>query len=1045
MFSPGQALVQSAGETPPLIDLLTLGGNSSYAVANNEAGQVVGVSDVADSDSQHAFIWDAANEIRDLGTLGGRSYSYAAWINAAGQVVGYSSDAFGSDARAFLWDAVNEMQDLGTLAGGLGNARAVAINDLGQVAGVSTSADGPMHVFRWAQDTGMEDLGAFGEDPSAVAINSMGQVIGWGYFDGGIRGFMWDLATEIQDLGTLGADAFGNFGTLPRAINGAGQVVGDSVTTDGRSHAFIWDAANGMRDLDLGILDGDDSAAVAINEAGQVVGVKGDTHTGNSLAFIWDAVLGMRDLGSLGGSFNEAHAINAAGQVVGVSSLPWGEQHAFVWDAQNGMRDLDTLGGSSSSADAISDAGQIVGSANASSGYGHAFAVRIPPDTDGDGQTDADEVACGSNPNDAGNMAADFDGDRSPDCVDDDDNDGVRNVADNCPAVANPDQSDGDVDGIGNICDPNLYDGPYLPAGALDPTFGVSGLATGPALDGFDVPVAVVIQPHDGRIVTAGWFVGSDLQRDFGLTRHLPDGSIDLGFGDGGHVGTDFNGHDVARALALQPDGKIVVAGEQDLDGFEELMALARYSQDGSLDLDFGESGTGKVTLPTHLASDPSVAAVMIQPDGKIVAVGTAESTGLHTFMVVRLDEDGRLDETFGSAGIVTPDFGNPYCPHSAYSALLQPDGKIVVAGENDCGWIAVARFNPDGTADETFGAGYGLSEAVVTSNAHSARGVGMQHDGKLVVVVQGTSPTAGYLTSLLVRFETDGDRDWSLGTDGLVVSEHPESQGCEWPTSVAIDSSDRIVVAGRSGVCDAYHTSFDFLLERYGANGSSDLTFGNSGRILTDIETYDTANALAIQTDGKLVVAGTAQHVELDAVTGSPTRGNTRFVLARYLGSAVENVAYDGDGDGVADRVDAFPLDATESVDTDGDRTGDNADPDDDNDGIADTIDGGTDSGGRNVYRQGADTFGSVTPDGWRVTIVDRAGGEVQATIEAIGGVPGGTARISACGGAYKEIQLNNAGETARWSCASDGTLSVTAVTAVPTVEVSKVRELYT
>jgi len=171
-------------------------------------------------------------------------------------------------------------------------------------------------------------------------------------------------------------------------------------------------------------------------------------------------------------------------------------------------------------------------------------------------------------------------------------------------------------------------------------------------------------------------------------------------------------------------------------------------------------------------------------------------------------------------------------------------------------------------------------------------------------------------------------------------------------------------------------------------------------------------------------------------AVIASVAGGISQLVYGEFIAMGVP----DGDLDGVPDATDAFPLDPSETTDTDGDGTGNHADPDDDNDGIEDAIDDGTDSSGRNRYRSGLYTFGSVSPNGWRVHMTDLPGGEVQATLEAIPGVTAERAFITACGGAYKDIQLESAGESVRWSCDSHATLSLAAVVANPTIEVAKV-----
>ncbi len=343
-----------AGAVPyTLTDLGTLGGPQSFATDINNAGQVVGNSDLPLSGggglfTGHAFIWDSAHGMRDLGTLAG-PFSAASGINDAGQVVGSSSTSSGPGAtiHPVLWDSAGSVQDLGTLGGLFGFA--AAINDVGQVVG------------------------------KADTLSSAPLVGG--------RAFLWDSGV-MQDLGTLGGD-----NSVADDINDAGQVVGQAdIPTGGflgiGSHAFLWDGTSGMQDL--GTLSGtgifDTSSAHAINNLGQVVGFTTTSPTSSHAhAFLWDSTGGMQDLGTLGGDFSTAWDINDLGQVVGVSSTAAGDFHWFLWDSVNGMQDLTslvlngagwTLGVSETAGPFINNDGWIAGTALNPAGKQHAVLLR---------------------------------------------------------------------------------------------------------------------------------------------------------------------------------------------------------------------------------------------------------------------------------------------------------------------------------------------------------------------------------------------------------------------------------------------------------------------------------------------------------------------------------------------------------------------------------------------------------------------------------------------------------------------------------------------
>ncbi len=208
-------------------------------------------------------------------------------------------------------------------------------------------------------------------------------------------------------------------------------------------------------------------------------------------------------------------------------------------------------------------------------------------------------------------------------------------------------------------------------------------------------------------------FYGSN--GDFALTRLNVDGSVDTTFGTNGVVTTNFFGrNDVATSVAIQPDGKIVVAGyaRQSKKGFD--FALARYHINGSLDRSFGQGG--KVTTD-FFTKDDHVYAMALQRDGQIVVAGSARKvTGDKSddFALARYDGNGSLDQSFGLNGKVNTDFCG--ADDAVYSLVLQPDGKVVVAGEafqpeksaggsdQDRFTAALARYKANGRLDRSFG-----------------------------------------------------------------------------------------------------------------------------------------------------------------------------------------------------------------------------------------------------------------------------------------------------------------------------------------------------
>jgi uncharacterized delta-60 repeat protein len=262
----------------------------------------------------------------------------------------------------------------------------------------------------------------------------------------------------------------------------------------------------------------------------------------------------------------------------------------------------------------------------------------------------------------------------------------------------------------------------YNPDGSLDAGFGSDGKVTTNFFGIDDVTYALVVQP-DGKLVAAG-----STGTDFALARYNPDGSLDTSFDGDGRLTTDFlSRSDYAYALALQPDGKTVVAGYAH-NGSNNDFALARYNLDGSLDASFDSDGK----LITDFFGDYDVAyALVAQPDGKIVAAGVTDNSGDLDFALARYNPDGSLDANFNGNGLLSTDFGSN---DEANALVLQPDGKLVAAGDTGASSIydfALARFNPDGSLDVCFdGDGMLTTDFGVFDDASA---LVLQPDGKLV------------------------------------------------------------------------------------------------------------------------------------------------------------------------------------------------------------------------------------------------------------------------------------------------------------------------
>ncbi|MBC8045588.1 MAG: T9SS type A sorting domain-containing protein [Fimbriimonadaceae bacterium] len=384
--------------------------------------------------------------------------------------------------------------------------------------------------------------------------------------------------------------------------------------------------------------------------------------------------------------------------------------------------------------------------------------------------------------------------------------------------------------------------------GTLDSTFSNDGFVITGLGTNFDFGSDVAIQP-DGKIVVAGT-VGTHPNQDFGVLRYNSNGTIDSSFDEDGIVITDFGYNEICYTVTVQPDGKIIAAGVTHDDASQ--YALVRLNDDGSLDDSFGEDGLSILDFGHfghHEVND-----IMMLPDDKILFGGWNDGFGGlgggDNFAVCRLLSDGTPDESFGTDGQVTTtilddDYG--------FSIAVQPDGKIVVGGKGGEGAyfeIVMMRFTADGIIDSTFsGDGkYILDEGTCNDAIYA---VAVQTDGK-IIAAGGTCNDGVDDDFIVLRFNDDGTLDDTFDDDGKVITEMP---GISLIRAVLVQPDNKILTAGY-----AQGTNLDYALVRYNADGSLDYTFGEDGVVLTHLGTAaDEIFGMQMQADGKIVVAGSS------------------------------------------------------------------------------------------------------------------------------------------------------------------------------------------
>jgi uncharacterized delta-60 repeat protein len=362
------------------------------------------------------------------------------------------------------------------------------------------------------------------------------------------------------------------------------------------------------------------------------------------------------------------------------------------------------------------------------------------------------------------------------------------------------------------------------------------------------------------------------------------DGDLDSGFGSAGRAVVDFGGTEVARGIALQQDGKIVLSGVTSAGGTGSAAALARLNADGSPDMGFGTGA--RVIASSGLENGEDVA---VQQDGRILVAGGALQAGDRNLAVGRYLPDGSPDASFGPGGLAVADFDSD---SAATAVAVQDDGKILAAGSAGLGQFdsdfALARFNADGTPDNSFGFGGRVLADFSFGGRDTAWDMAVQPDGKIVLAGESFHPFVGVLSFALARFNADGTPDLSFGNQGQVLLDLAEFASAY---SVALQADGRIVAAGSVSSNNPQGPA-GFCVARLNADGTPDTFFNSSGVVITDFGPgFDEARALGIQPDGRIVAAGPVS-----------AAGTTDFGVVRYLPDGTPDPSFGTGGKALAD-----------------------------------------------------------------------------------------------------------------------------------------------
>jgi uncharacterized delta-60 repeat protein len=387
-------------------------------------------------------------------------------------------------------------------------------------------------------------------------------------------------------------------------------------------------------------------------------------------------------------------------------------------------------------------------------------------------------------------------------------------------------------------------------AGSLDLTFGNNGIIATSIGSAKDFASSIAFQ-SDGKIIAAGT-ARFGRYNDIALVRYKTTGFLDSLFGTNGIVRTPVGSYsDDGTSVIIQPDGKIIVCGEAN-NGTDFDFTLVRYGNTGIIDSTFGTNG--KIITPIGNSND-YILSSMLQSDGKILVTGFSDNGIDNDVVLVRYNTNGSLDNTFSNDGIVLTSIGPGN--DRGNSLVIQADGNIIVAGYANNGTdddIALLRYKNNGDLDMDFGTDGKVTTDIANNSVDSGNSVMLQPDGKIVIAGE-TIDSINYNFAVL-RYNTDGNLDSSFGTGGMVCTD--VGNGNDYGHSLAIQSDGKIVVAGFSTMA-SYD---DFSIVRYNTNGSLDNSFGSNGKSVISVGSFDDkANCLGLQADGKIVVVGASSN----------------------------------------------------------------------------------------------------------------------------------------------------------------------------------------
>ena len=385
-----------------------------------------------------------------------------------------------------------------------------------------------------------------------------------------------------------------------------------------------------------------------------------------------------------------------------------------------------------------------------------------------------------------------------------------------------------------------LCTGVFAQTNGVDINFGDNGLVKTDINGKFDDATDIVMV-ENGNIIAAGnSMVGSHFE--FYIAQYYSNGELDETFGNSGFATIDFSTfHCLVKAITVQNDGKIIVVGNYDNNYYTD-PAIARFNEDGTIDTTFGNQGLIQFDLSAQFDDFNDV---VVQPDGKILVVGSSFKFGSDDFLLVRFLEDGTLDESFGDDGFVYTDFDET--EDVIYSVLLQKDKKILVSGYSGYGstYFAAARYLENGLLDPTFSID---GKVTMSSGSRVDKSYGMTFQSDSSFVLAGTHHAGAIDEYMFVRIDKNGSLDNTFGAGGMIYL--PTLNAADKITDVIVQADDKIVACGSR--------NNEAVFVRLTKNGTTDDTFGDNGILmLPEEDGTNILNALLMNSENTIIAAG--------------------------------------------------------------------------------------------------------------------------------------------------------------------------------------------